>query len=182
VGVDLIGRHGVDAVSTEEIARAAGVSKSLLYHYFPDKNEFLSAVLDRSYAEVNARFEWRPELTVVEQFDRNLDSFLAFVDERAAGYLAATTALRSDPRVRRTAEALRQRRIEDLIAVAALVRGTRPEELRRPLLDVALEGWLAYAEGVIVRWLSRREIGQPEVHALLRRSFLETLDAALTPR
>jgi AcrR family transcriptional regulator len=49
-GVELVGRHGTADISIEEIARAAGVSKGLLYHYFPTKTDFFVAVLARSQA------------------------------------------------------------------------------------------------------------------------------------
>ena len=52
-GVELLGRHGTADISIEEIARAAGVSKGLLYHYFPTKNDFFVAVLARSQAEMD---------------------------------------------------------------------------------------------------------------------------------
>ena len=53
VGVELVGRHGTADISIEEIARAAGVSKGLLYHYFPTKTDFFLAVLARSQAEMD---------------------------------------------------------------------------------------------------------------------------------
>ena len=39
-GAELLGRRPYDEVSIEEIATAAGVSKGLLYHYFPTKQDF----------------------------------------------------------------------------------------------------------------------------------------------
>jgi len=46
-GAELLGRRPYDEVSLEEIAAAAGVSKSLLYHYFPTKTDYLLASLER---------------------------------------------------------------------------------------------------------------------------------------
>lgn len=44
---DMVGREGVAAISMDSIAQAAGVSKSLVYNYFPNLNELLSELLER---------------------------------------------------------------------------------------------------------------------------------------
>jgi AcrR family transcriptional regulator len=42
----LIHEHGVAATTLEDVKVAAEVSGSQLYHYFPDKNELVQAVID----------------------------------------------------------------------------------------------------------------------------------------
>ena len=91
-GVALLGRHGTADVSIEEIAQAAGVSKGLLYHYFPTKDAFLLAVLARSQSEMDEREVRDRQLSPMEQFDSNLDGFLTFVDDHELGYLAVVHA------------------------------------------------------------------------------------------
>jgi hypothetical protein len=121
-----------------------------------------------------------PELSALEQFDRNLDAFLRFVDVHAAGYLAVVNARGSEPRVQKLIEARRSRRLDELVALTAL-RWDMPREVARtPLLVAAIDGWLGFSEGVIVRWLRDREIGRDEVHQLLRRALLEASDCALS--
>ena len=179
VGVDLIGRHGIDDVSIDRIARAAGVSKGLLYHYFPTKDEFLLAVLARSQAEVDEHFQRKRELSALQQFDRNLEGFLRFVDERAAGYLAVATARGREPRVQRMLASRRRRRVDELVALAAALE-ERPRELvRTPVLEAAIDGWLGYSEGVILRWLRERRISRDQVHALLRQALLQAFAASV---
>ena len=180
VGVELLGRHGTADISIDEIARAAGVSKGLLYHYFPTKDDFLLAVLDRSQTEMDEGQVRDPELSALEQFDRNLDAFLRFVDVHAEGYLAVVNARGSEPRVQKLIGARRARRLDELVALTAL-RWDMPREVARtPLLVAAIDGWLGFSEGVIVRWLRDREIGRDEVHQLLRRALLEASDCALS--
>lgn len=52
----LISQSGFNAVSLADIARACGVAKSLVVHYFPSMNHLLAAVLDyrdeKSFAEI----------------------------------------------------------------------------------------------------------------------------------
>jgi AcrR family transcriptional regulator len=175
VGVELVGRHGTADISIEEIARAAGVSKGLLYHYFPTKTDFFVAVLARSQAEMDETAVRDPELTALEQFDRNLDGFLGFVDAHAEGYLAVVNARGREPRVQELVEERRQRRVDELVALAAVLEGIPRDAARTPLLVAAIEGWIGFTEGVIVRWLRDRELGKDEVHELLREVFLQVL-------
>src|SRR5690348_16521414 len=42
----LIHEHGVAATTLEDVKAAAEVSGSQLYHYFPDKNDLVQAVID----------------------------------------------------------------------------------------------------------------------------------------
>jgi len=42
----LIHEHGVAGTTLDEVKVAAGVSGSQMYHYFPDKNELVQAVID----------------------------------------------------------------------------------------------------------------------------------------
>jgi AcrR family transcriptional regulator len=177
VGVELLGRHGTADISIDEIARAAGVSKGLLYHYFPTKDDFLLAVLDRSQTEMDQGQVRDPELSALDQFDRNLDAFLRFVDVHAEGYLAVVNARGSEPRVQKLIESRRSRRVDELVALAAVLRGVPRDEVRTPLLVAGIEGWLGFSEGVIVRWLGDREIGRAEVHELLRRALIEVVCA-----
>ena len=178
-GVALIGRHGTADISIEEIARTAGVSKGLLYHYFPTKNDFLIAVLARSQAEIDHEFARDPELTALEQFDRNLDNFLQFVDDHAAGYIAVANARGREPRVQQLVEGRRRRRVDELVALAAVLAGVSRREVRTPLLVAAIEGWLGFSEAVILRWLRDREISREEAHELLRTVLLRAFDVCL---
>jgi AcrR family transcriptional regulator len=179
VGVDLLGRFGTADISIEEIAREAGVSKGLLYHYFPTKNDFFLAVLGRSQAEMDQELVREPDLSPLERFDRNLEGFLQFVDTHAEGYLAVVNARGREPRVQQLVGERRRRRIDELVALAAVLEGAPRDAVRTPLLEAAIEGWLGFSEGVTVRWLRDREIGRADVHELLRRALLEAFDTVL---
>jgi AcrR family transcriptional regulator len=52
---ELFTEHGYDGVGTEEIVRAAGVTRGALYHHFGGKAELLEAVYERLEAESTER-------------------------------------------------------------------------------------------------------------------------------
>lgn len=175
VGVELVGRYGTADISIEEIARAAGVSKGLLYHYFPTKTDFFVAVLARSQAQMDREQVRDPELGPMDQLDRNLDGFLRFVEAHAEGYLAVVNARGREPRVQELVEERRRRRVDELVALAAALEGVSREVARTPLLVASIEGWIGFTEGVVVRWLRDRELSRDEVHELLRAVLLQVL-------
>src|SRR3954447_26586434 len=71
-------------VSIEEIADAAGVSKGLLYHYFPTKNAFIVAALEGGQPERGARLAPDESLPPIKRLDASLDAFLDYVEEHPA--------------------------------------------------------------------------------------------------
>src|SRR5256885_15992285 len=55
VAADLVAEQGVDAVTMEAVAAAAGVSKGLGYAYFTNRGDLLLAVLDREMRLLETR-------------------------------------------------------------------------------------------------------------------------------
>ena len=57
LGAEVFGKRPYDEVRIDEIAERAGVSRALMYHYFPDKRAFFAAVVkdeaDRLYEATN---------------------------------------------------------------------------------------------------------------------------------
>src|SRR6476661_2909346 len=74
-GVELLRRRPHEEVSIEEIAEAAGVSKGLLYHYFPTKKDFLVAAIERGQGLLAERLRPDPDLPAEAQLDASLDGF-----------------------------------------------------------------------------------------------------------
>ncbi|MFE7338899.1 MULTISPECIES: TetR/AcrR family transcriptional regulator, partial [Streptomyces] len=56
VALDLFSRRSPEDVSIDEIAAAAGISRPLVYHYFPGKQSLYEAALRRAADELAARF------------------------------------------------------------------------------------------------------------------------------
>ena len=71
LGADLFASHSFAELSMARIAREAGISKALLYHYFPTKQDFFVATLQQAAQEVQRRTEPDPELPAAEAVDRH---------------------------------------------------------------------------------------------------------------
>ncbi len=88
VGARLFSESPYDEVWIEQVAEIAGVSRGLLYHYFPTKRDFFAAVVDRESARMLRMTAAVPGVPVREQLTANLDTYLAYVEEHAHGFRA----------------------------------------------------------------------------------------------
>src|SRR5262249_56487283 len=75
LGADLFTRFAYDELSMAKIAREAGISKALLYHYFPSKEAYFVATLEKAAAELEERT--RPDESVgpLEQLSGSREAF-----------------------------------------------------------------------------------------------------------
>src|SRR3954466_3632405 len=86
--VRVLGREGVDAVTTNRIAEAAGVSIGSLYQYFPDKKAIFSALHERHVEDVHQVIE-----RAMAERSRSLDDFTRALVEGLADLHAAEPEL-----------------------------------------------------------------------------------------
>ena len=81
VGREFFSRRSYEEVWIDDIAKKAGVSKGLLYHYFPSKREFFVAAIRAEVEEIRARTAPRSDLPPEAQLRASLDVFLDYVEE-----------------------------------------------------------------------------------------------------
>ena len=179
-GVQLLGERSYEQVSIGAIAEAAGVSKGLLYHYFPTKKDFILAVLREAADELSVVTAPDPALPPLEQIDASLDAFLSYVEDHAAAY---TTIIRTrgggDPEIRAALEASRERRVGELLAgIGAWGPVPAAGDPRPPALEAAVRGWTFFVEGVVLQWLERRDLDREQLRELLRTALVGALEAA----
>src|SRR3954453_11641873 len=78
VGVDIFSERPYDEVSIDGIAAAAGISKGLLYHYFPSKRDFYVAVVRHGAAQLEAATVIAEAASPEEGFVAGLDRYLDY--------------------------------------------------------------------------------------------------------
>lgn len=81
---EIIAAEGVAALSMERIGREAGISKSLVYNYFSNLNELLSALLERELRRLRRmQGEAAEGATTFEGLVRAITHvYLKYIDER----------------------------------------------------------------------------------------------------
>ena len=178
-GVRLLEKRPYDEVSIEEIARAAGVSKGLLYHYFPTKNDFLIAAIERGQDELAELTAPDPNLPSAEQLGASLERFLDFVEEHEAAYSAIFRSRGGgDPEIQAALEAGRRQRMDALIDSLSSWEAAPADVARTPVLETAVQGWFFFVEGSVLRWLEHRDLERDELRELLGLALIGSLQAA----
>src|SRR3954464_4938332 len=100
LGIEIFSERPFDEVSIDDIAAAAGISKGLLYHYFPSKRDFYVAVIRSAADEMQALTEPDPELEPRARLAAALERYLEYVETHARGYATVLRAgIGSDPAV-----------------------------------------------------------------------------------
>lgn len=103
LGAEVFGQRPYDEVRIDEIAERAGVSRALMYHYFPDKRAFFAAVVR---AEGERLFEAtstppEPGQSLFGQLRAGVLAYLRYDEEHPHGAWAAYMGLgRTDPVLR----------------------------------------------------------------------------------
>ncbi|MEV0634848.1 TetR/AcrR family transcriptional regulator [Streptomyces sp. NPDC050619] len=178
VGARLFSESPYDEVWIEQVAEIAGVSRGLLYHYFPTKRDFFAAVVERESERMLRMTEAVPGVPVREQLAAGLDRYLEYVQAHAHGYRAFHRAdAAGDQTVRtvyRRALAAQEQRI--LAALAADPEfGAAARE--RPDLGLAVRGWLAFTTAVCLEWLRGPDLPREQVRDLCARALLGVISS-----
>lgn len=81
---DLIAREGLAALSIEQIGKEAGISKSLVYAYFPNLTELLRALYQREMRRLRRlQAEAAQGADSMQQVVRSIThAYLSYIDER----------------------------------------------------------------------------------------------------
>jgi AcrR family transcriptional regulator len=170
---ELFATHGYDELSMAKIAREAGVSKPLLYHYFPTKRQLFEAVLGQAAEQHLERIDWNGDLPPAEQLSGSLDAYLSWIEENRPTYekLMRSAGI---PEVRELIDAVREETARRILA------GLAPEgaEAPPPKVRAAVRGWLWFMDGVCLDWVREQDLTRAEVHGLLLGSLFGALSAA----
>src|ERR1700712_1726267 len=99
LGAEVFGQRPYDEVRIDEIAERAGVSRALMYHYFPDKRAFFAAVVK---AEGERLFEAtntppKPGLSLFEQLRAGVLAYLEYDEAHRYGAVSTTSTTTARP-------------------------------------------------------------------------------------
>ena len=111
-GAVLFAQHAYEEISMREVAEAAGVSKPLLYHYFPSKIELFKAAVGEKAAELADLIEPGGRALPLEQLSAGLDAYLAWIDANAQTWSKLMQSAATLPEAQELVERFRDRTME----------------------------------------------------------------------
>jgi AcrR family transcriptional regulator len=147
LGAEVFGQRPYDDVRIDEIAERAGVSRALMYHYFPDKRAFFAAVVraesERLFEATNAPPD--PEQSLFDQLRAGVMAYLRYDEEHSHGAWAAYIGIgRSDPVLRGIDDIDNDRQANRIMGRIAGASGREMDSKVERDLRITVYGWLAF--------------------------------------
>jgi len=171
LGEQLFATTPYDEVHIEKVAELAGVSRGLLYHYFPGKRAFFAALVRRHVEKLVRETEPDPSLPPYEQLAHGIEVFLDHVARHPLGTRAMQRALASAD--------------EEMTALIAWSEGTQGDRILRalspegaappPLLRIAVRNWILFMRHTGHDWLDEPAVTRDEVRDLALGAFVGVL-------
>jgi AcrR family transcriptional regulator len=170
LGTRLFTAHAYDEISMARIAREAGISKALLYHYFPSKRDYFMATLAGGAQELRARVEPDPDLPPAQALTDALDAYLGWIEDNADAYAKLFRSAGGVAEVRDLVEGVRDETAERILGGL--------DAAANPRARTAVRGWLWFMDGACLDWIAHRDLSRAELHGLLRGTLAGALLAA----
>lgn len=155
-----------------DIARAAGVSKPLLYHYFSSKVELFKAAVAENAAELQAAIEPSGQGSPLEQLTRSLEAYLAWIETHARTWSKLMQSAAALPEARELIEGFRQGTMD--MVLTELTGQREPPSILR----AAVTGWLGYMDAAILDWAQAQDFSRDKLRDLLVAAFAANLAIA----
>lgn len=147
LGAEVFGQRPYDEVRIDEIAERAGVSRALMYHYFPDKRAFFAAVVraegERLFEATNAAPD--PDQSLFDQLRSGVMAYLRYDEEHPHGAWAAYMGMgRSDPVLRGIEDIDNDRQANRILGRISTAVGHELDSKVERDLRITIYGWLAF--------------------------------------
>lgn len=174
----LFAHRAPDEVSLDDVAVAAGVSRPLVYRYFPGgRQQLYEAALGSAADELTLCFTEPPEGPPTERVARVLDRYLRFVDEHDTGFSALLRggSVAETSRTTSIVDGVRRAAAEEILRHLGRVGGAEGPP-PGPRLRMMVRSWIAAVEAASLIWL---DDGKRPAAAELRGWLVDHLIALL---
>jgi AcrR family transcriptional regulator len=164
-GAELFTDHSYDDITMAQLAKAAGVSKPLLYHYFSSKIELFKAAVAEHADELARLLAARSGDTPADQLTNALDAYLEWIEQHERTWTKLIETTTTLPEARQLVEEFRERTLVEL------ARGLTGNPQPSAALRTALRGWLGYVDAAILDWTAHHDLSRMQLRDLLLAAF-----------
>ena len=182
LGVKMLSLSGLEQISIEDIAKKAGISRGLLFHYFPSKRDFHIAIVQHSSDDILAALVPNTDLEPLAMLRDVMERYVDYVSENRDTYIALLRGPGSgDPDLSAILEGNRHTLVGRILRAGPIIGASIT-----PTVELAARGWIAFVEETTIAWLrdaqiSRGELIDVHVRALPALLQVDGLDDALAP-
>lgn len=172
-GLALVKQVPLDGVTAASVADATGVSKALVFHYFPTQRELQAAVAGAAADELlDMIASIDRDLDYVSQLRAGLDGFVTYIEQQPESYAAIARAASADELFREVFERTRE-------AIVDIVLGVLGVSEAQPALRLYLRGWIAMVEETSVQWVLTRAVTHTQLVDFLQASAFDLVARAV---
>ncbi|WP_406282250.1 TetR/AcrR family transcriptional regulator [Nocardia sp. NBC_00881] len=169
LGARMLGDRAIEDISVSEIAEKAGISRGLLFHYFPTKQDFQLAIVRHANAELLERVTPDRSLGVFEMLRDSIERYVEYVSENRTSYLAL---LRGPTSVSPDLAPLADQTRDAIIGIILTEASIPVDDAGRPRLTLAMRGWIAFVEETTLTWLHTEPVPRDDLIDLLVESLI----------
>lgn len=173
VGATVFGNKAYDEVQIDQIAQQAGVSRGLLYHYFPNKRAFFAAIVQLGYDEILEVTRPDPALPAAAQLQAGLEAYLDYVQSHPHMYRAIFRGAASS-------EAMVQQVVNRNLDEQArrILSGLGLSRADSPLVHLAVRAWMAFLIQSVLDWLDQgAQADRSQLIAMCRGALAGAVEA-----
>ncbi|MFJ4225827.1 TetR/AcrR family transcriptional regulator [Microbacterium sp. NPDC089695] len=178
IGVRFLVDHPLDELTIDELARQAGVSRALIFHYFESRHGVERAIVTTARDSLLLATEPRLDLPPRERIRDTLLRIVRFVRDHSGTFSSLVRGVASgDPAVRAIVDESRERN--------ALRLREAFEELGVPnetALRVALRAWVSFTEEALLELVVDRQVDDDAVVDFLEKTLDGVVAAATDAR
>lgn len=153
IGLRMLVEKPIQDLSLDAVATEAGISRSLLFHYFPTKTDYYDAVIGAAVRRVVRNVSPDEGVEPADALHQFLERFFAQIERRRAFYLAlvfgnGTISLGSEG-----VDSLRMTAARRVMESLRLAEATLP----------TVHGWTAYVEDRALKWSGQPKADRPDL-------------------
>lgn len=170
IGLELLATRPIHQITIDEVAASAGISRSLLFHYFPTKQDYYIDVVRAASRRLLRQVAPDQQGPPGARIRAIVADYVRYIERRREPYVALFRSPGADDWVRsiheETQDALARKVID------ALGGGSRPTEV-----ELVVRAWWSFAEELAITWTGRPD-GPDGLVDLLVATLHRVIEAA----
>ncbi|WP_330232622.1 TetR/AcrR family transcriptional regulator [Nocardia sp. NBC_00508] len=155
-------------ITVDAVAQQAGISRGLLFHYFPTKQDYY-AQLVRAAAQRFLRGTG-PDPDAADPLASMIANFVGYMRRRSGPLVSLLRAAGQDPVLESIMERMHDELTDRVFDALGRAEPTTAERL-------VVRSWWAMAEDLTVQWLARADVDQNLLDRLLFDTLSRVLDS-----
>ena len=165
IGLRMLTTRPIHDITVDDVAAEAGIARSLLFHYFPTKQDYYVEVVRAAGRRMLRATRVDPDTPAPQRLRAIVEGYIAFLTRRRSQYVGLFRAGGQGDWVRAVHDETQTALTERTLAALGLVE---PDEVT----ELAVRAWWAFAEELTIEWTGRARTDLDALADLL----LTTLD------